>query len=207
MSVQRLKKVRNYRHGYASRYCGICDEFVTVQITGIGGADLGKQPRCRILGQDAGKAYRINPNCICDAYDGSKGLARLKGNFFPAPASDKEWAHDRPPNETPVEVEWKGNIIIVEAFYGRDGSLPHWRDKDGNCWPVSAFRRWKLAAQAVHAATGINHTDYSMNVVVLAVSDKKIREISESENAFIVRDAGHTELEPGTETCAAFYAA
>jgi peptidyl-tRNA hydrolase len=65
----------------------------------------------------------------------------------------------------------------------------------------------KLAAQAVHAATGKRHCDYSMNVVVLAVSDKKFREIVEAENAFVVRDAGHTEIEPGTETCAAFYCA
>jgi hypothetical protein len=90
MSVARLKKVRNYRHGYASRSCGYCDEFVRVQITGIGGADLGLQPRCRILGLEAGKAYRINANCICDAYDGSKGLARLKGNSFPPPAAAKQ---------------------------------------------------------------------------------------------------------------------
>jgi len=79
MSVRDLKKIRNYRHGYASRYCGICDEFTTVRITGLGGADLGKQPRCRILGLDAGKAYQINPKNICDAYDGSQGLKRLKG--------------------------------------------------------------------------------------------------------------------------------
>ena len=63
----------------------------------------------------------------------------------------------------------------------------------------------KLAAQAVHAATGIVHNDYSMNVVVLAVSDKKFNEIAKGENVFVVHDAGHTELEPGTATCAAMY--
>lgn len=63
----------------------------------------------------------------------------------------------------------------------------------------------KLAAQAVHAATLIGHIDYQMNVVVLAVSDKKFKEIVEQEKAFVVRDAGHTELTPGTETCASFY--
>lgn len=63
----------------------------------------------------------------------------------------------------------------------------------------------KLAAQAVHAATGIGNIDYQMNVVVLDVSDKKFKEIVEQEKAFVVRDAGHTELNPGTETCAAFY--
>jgi len=63
----------------------------------------------------------------------------------------------------------------------------------------------KLAAQAVHAATGINHKEYYMNVVVLAVSDKKFKEIVFEKGAFVVKDAGHTELEPGTETCASFY--
>jgi peptidyl-tRNA hydrolase len=63
----------------------------------------------------------------------------------------------------------------------------------------------KLAAQAVHAATGIEHTEYMMNVVVLAVSDKKFYEIVREQLCFVVRDAGHTELEPGTETCAAYY--
>lgn len=66
----------------------------------------------------------------------------------------------------------------------------------------------KLAAQCVHAATGIRHHDYSMNVVVLGVSDRKYEsEIAKHEHheLFRVVDAGHTELKPGTETCMAFY--
>lgn len=86
MGVQqlRIKKLQNYRNGYASRYCGICDNFTTVQITGPKGKDLGKQPRCKFFGLDADRRYRINPQYICDAYDGSKGLKRLKGDSFPA---------------------------------------------------------------------------------------------------------------------------
>ena len=63
----------------------------------------------------------------------------------------------------------------------------------------------KMAAQCVHAATGADHTDYAMNVVVLGMSDKKFREIVEENECFIVSDLGHTELEKGTVTCAAFY--
>jgi peptidyl-tRNA hydrolase len=68
----------------------------------------------------------------------------------------------------------------------------------------------KLAAQCVHAATGIGHTDYSMNVVVLRSSNKKFKEKIEelqfnNQKYFIVKDLGHTELSPGTETCLAYY--
>ena len=63
----------------------------------------------------------------------------------------------------------------------------------------------KLAAQCVHAATLIGHTDYSMNVVVLSMSDKKFNETVANEGAVVVVDAGHTELEPGTVTCGAYY--
>lgn len=64
----------------------------------------------------------------------------------------------------------------------------------------------KIAAQAVHAATGIKHHDYMMSVVVLGVSDKKFNETVEEEKCFVVHDAGYTEVEPGTATCAAYYA-
>jgi peptidyl-tRNA hydrolase len=63
----------------------------------------------------------------------------------------------------------------------------------------------KLAAQAIHAATGIGHTDYSMNVVVLGVSNAKFKEITTAKKCFLVADLGHTELDPGTVTCGAYY--
>jgi peptidyl-tRNA hydrolase len=63
----------------------------------------------------------------------------------------------------------------------------------------------KLAAQCVHAATGMGHTDYSMPVVVLSASDVKFREKSVVNGTFTVFDAGHTELDPGTATCVAAY--
>ena len=83
----RIKKTQNYRHGYASRSCSTCDNFTEVQIAGIAGQDLGKQPRCKFFGLDAGRMYRINPQYICDAHDGSRGLERLKGGSFLAAQS------------------------------------------------------------------------------------------------------------------------
>ncbi len=80
-----IKKRLNYRTGYQSRSCGCCDEYTEVQITGIGGANLGKQPRCKRIGLESGRAYAINPKNICDAYDGSKRLARLKGDRWNPP--------------------------------------------------------------------------------------------------------------------------
>lgn len=65
----------------------------------------------------------------------------------------------------------------------------------------------KIAAQAVHAAIGLGVVSYSTRVVVLAVSDKKFDEITSMENCFIVHDAGHTEVAPGTATCAAYFGA
>ena len=64
----------------------------------------------------------------------------------------------------------------------------------------------KIAAQAVHAAIGLGCTDPMLSVVVLGVSDKKYYEIVNSQQiCYRTKDAGYTEVEPGTETCCAFY--
>lgn len=53
----------------------------------------------------------------------------------------------------------------------------------------------KLAAHAVHAALKTYGIEYDHRVVVLAASKNKVAEMPVS-----IRDAGHTELEPGTVT-------
>lgn len=72
----------------------------------------------------------------------------------------------------------------------------------------------KLAAQCVHAALGLRTNvwspcpeDPNMSVVVLLVSDAKFEEAKQSRRTtgYLVRDAGYTEVAPGTETCFAFY--
>lgn len=58
----------------------------------------------------------------------------------------EEWQNTKPPNEVWVEVEdpITNEIIVVQAFYGRDGYRPHWRSKDeGTVWSVSTFSRWR----------------------------------------------------------------
>lgn len=56
---------------------------------------------------------------------------------------EQQWQTGNPPNETPVEVEYEGSIITVEAVYGGFGYWPHWRSTNGTFWDLSAFRRWR----------------------------------------------------------------
>lgn len=74
------KQELNYLRGYTHSSCGDCNSFVpNCQLTGIDGQDLGSQPRCREIGLEPGRMYRVSPNNICDLYDNSKYLARLIG--------------------------------------------------------------------------------------------------------------------------------
>lgn len=62
----------------------------------------------------------------------------------------------------------------------------------------------KLAAQCVHAALGLAKMfpeagDPMHSVVVLEASDKKFNE-AKGPDVYVVKDAGRTEVEPGTET-------
>jgi peptidyl-tRNA hydrolase len=66
----------------------------------------------------------------------------------------------------------------------------------------------KLAAQAVHAALNLYKRDPQdhWSCVVLEVSDKKFEEAKEAHpEAYVVHDAGYTEVPAGSETCLAFY--
>ena len=74
MGAGQLKRKRelNYRRGNKSRNCSICSNFVTMQVKGIGGEDLGEQSRCRIVGLQAGRMYRILPASVCDSFSGDR---------------------------------------------------------------------------------------------------------------------------------------
>jgi len=62
----------------------------------------------------------------------------------------------------------------------------------------------KLAAQAVHAALALPGAEPNMSVAVLQVSERNFAEAKEMSGAVVIRDAGRTEVAPGTETAVAF---
>lgn len=76
----KIKSKLNYRRGYTHKSCGDCDHFRPQQpLTGIGGAALGHEPRCAVIGLESGRMYRVNRNSICDRYDNTISLQRVKG--------------------------------------------------------------------------------------------------------------------------------
>lgn len=76
----RKKITLHYRRGSAAHHCSECDYYVPDwQCNGIGGVDLGQQPRCKVMGLKPGRAYRIHPANICDAHDNSRIMERLRG--------------------------------------------------------------------------------------------------------------------------------
>lgn len=66
----------------------------------------------------------------------------------------------------------------------------------------------KLAAQSVHAALALacqEELHPLMSVVVLEVNGKPFEDAKLGHSPVaVVRDAGYTEVAPGTETCIAF---
>jgi hypothetical protein len=82
MGSIRLKKKTelNYRRGNTAHACHECNHYVpNFAVSGCNGEILQQEPRCAVMGLKNGRAYRINPNSICDAHDNSKLLERLKG--------------------------------------------------------------------------------------------------------------------------------
>ena len=62
----------------------------------------------------------------------------------------------------------------------------------------------KVAAQVAHAVKNLGETPEDCSIVVLKVSDKKFDEHAESEEGYMVRDHGKTEVDPGTRTAFAW---
>lgn len=76
----KLKRELNYRRGYTWKNCGGCDHFVGQHmVKTCNGKPLREEPRCRVIGLENGRMYRVNKNSVCDRYDNTKGLSRLKG--------------------------------------------------------------------------------------------------------------------------------
>jgi peptidyl-tRNA hydrolase len=66
----------------------------------------------------------------------------------------------------------------------------------------------KVAAQCVHAAIGLYKRDPQdhWTCIVLEASDNKFEEAKQAHpEAYVVRDAGYTEIPAGSETVMAWY--
>jgi hypothetical protein len=85
MGVKRLKikDELNYKRGYTWKNCGQCDHFVAnydIVEQDTYGALVTTEPRCKIIGLENGPSYRIHPANICDRYDNTERLKRIRGH-------------------------------------------------------------------------------------------------------------------------------
>ena len=83
MGVKRLKikDELNYKKGLTWANCGQCDHFVPnfdVVVNDDYGATVQVEPRCKIIGLENGRGYRIHPANICDRYDNTETIKKLK---------------------------------------------------------------------------------------------------------------------------------
>jgi hypothetical protein len=65
-----IKEKLHYRRGYEWKDCSTCLEFVhDMKQIGISDEKLEEQPRCRIIGLQPGRMFRILPHYICDSHN------------------------------------------------------------------------------------------------------------------------------------------
>lgn len=86
MGVPKLKAKaeRNYRKGLTHKDCSGCDHFVrNFEVKSCGKEDrtVAVEGRCRVIGLQHGRAYRILPHYLCDDYDDSVELAEMQKQF------------------------------------------------------------------------------------------------------------------------------
>jgi hypothetical protein len=70
----KIKNTLNYRPGGTAHHCSDCNYFGKLLIFHKGELE----PRCKKIGENQGIEYRINPKYICDQYDNSEVLKRLR---------------------------------------------------------------------------------------------------------------------------------
>lgn len=76
----KIKESLHYRRGYTHAHCSDCNFFIdSFKLGGINGADLGTGPRCEKIGLKPGRMYAVCGKNICDLFDNSVSLARIKG--------------------------------------------------------------------------------------------------------------------------------
>jgi hypothetical protein len=65
----KAKKAVNYRKGNKQTRCLFCVSFIQdYQCVGIGDANLGQQPRCKVIGLKPGRMYRVSSDYRCDSF-------------------------------------------------------------------------------------------------------------------------------------------
>lgn len=73
----KIKKELNYRRGNRKAKCSYCTSFVSsFSCTGIGGYDMGEQPRCKVIGLKPGRMYRVGLDNLCDRFNDRFGEIR-----------------------------------------------------------------------------------------------------------------------------------
>ena len=76
----KIKRELNYRRGYQHAHCSDCNYYFSqFEVRSCNGNPLGKEPRCRKIGLENSRRYRVHPNNICDKFDNSISLSRIRG--------------------------------------------------------------------------------------------------------------------------------
>ena len=84
-----------------------------------------------------------NPSRVGDVADAidCDGLGHEIVSDVDAPEAWR--VHEKPPNEKWVEVLDGDKVVEAMAFFGRDGTRPHWKLRDGSACHPSMFSRWR----------------------------------------------------------------
>ena len=106
MGVKRLqiKDDLNYRRGYTWKACSYCDHYVgSVEIAIEGALRIG-EPRCKIIGLNPGRLYRINRAYVCDKYEYTNHF----GKEFQARAAQPKADYE------PYGPEWEKEMMKLD---------------------------------------------------------------------------------------------
>jgi hypothetical protein len=119
MGVKRLqiKKDLNYRRGYTWKACGYCDHYVPSFVIGRTGVYAVAEPRCKVIGLNPGRGYRINPDYLCDKYHYTSPLEFEVGGLVP-----DTWRCSAPPQKAvrtkedyePYGPEWEKEMMKLD---------------------------------------------------------------------------------------------
>lgn len=107
MGVKRLKIKNdlNYRKGYTWKACGYCDYYINSFEIARNNECIIAEPRCKIIGLNPGRLYRINPGNVCDKYSYTSPLAK---EFQAQAAQTKEEDYE------PYGPEWEKEMMKLD---------------------------------------------------------------------------------------------